>query len=741
MKQVVQNYRKGTLTLEDVPLPAMRAGGVLVQTYFSLISAGTEKMKVDDSKRSFVGMAKARPDKVKQVLDTFKQLGPLATFRKVMNRLDSMTPLGYSTAGRVIEVGEGVSGFKVGDLVACGGGELATHAEINWIPVNLCVKIPSLVSDRFGSPGNVLPLKHACFATVGSIAMQGVRQAEVQVGENVAVIGLGLVGLLSCQILKAAGCRVIGFDLDQRKVDLALELGIDVAENIGNVDPVQIAESFSHGYGVDAVLVATGTKSNEPIVTAGKIARDRGTVVDVGINKMDIPWDLYFSKEIVLKQSRSYGPGRYDPNYEMNGQDYPIGYVRWTENRNIQSFLQLQAEGKLDVGPLTTHTYDFDRAPEAYELIGGKSHAFYVGIVLEYDVSSARLEAASTRTLKVKESPSGQGLGLGVIGAGNFARTMLLPHLKGPDIKLVSVAAGTGISARDTARKFGFDSCTTEYRELIGAEGIEALLCATRHDLHGRVVMDGLKAGKHVYTEKPLCLNEAELAEITEIFRTNASGPEPTMLMVGYNRRFAPLVKKMKAFFGNRQEPMVVHYRVNAGFIDKTNWYQDLKVGGGRIIGEVCHFIDTLQFLTDATPITVAAQSIKTNNQAATQNDSVIITLTFSDGSVGSITYLANGDPSFPKEYIEAFAEQKVAVLDNFSSLTTMSKGRRKVTKSPLQDKGHKNEMKAFIAAARGQTEVPISFDSIHATTLATFKILNALETNTVVAIDSPSGP
>lgn len=734
MKQVAQNYNKGTLTLEHVPIPSLKPGGVLVQTYFSVISAGTEKMKVDDSKRSYLGMAKARPEKVKQVIETFKQLGPLATYRKVMNRLDSMTPLGYSTAGCVIAVGEGVTGFKVGDMVACGGGELATHAEINWVPVNLCAKIP-MVAGKGGASRELLSPKFACFATVGSIAMQGVRQAEVQVGESVAVIGLGLVGLLSCQILKAAGCKVIGFDLDQRKVDLALELGVDAAANIAKVDPVQATESFSDGYGADAVLVTTGTKSNDPIVTAGRIARDRGTVVDVGINKMDIPWDLYFSKELVLKQSRSYGPGRYDPNYEMNGQDYPIGYVRWTENRNMQSFMQLQAMGKLDISSLITHTFDFDNATEAYDLISGDSGSFYVGIVLEYSTDASHLANAMVKTMKVNESPPGQAMGLGVIGAGNFARTMLLPHLKGKGVRLVSVAAATGISARDTARKFGFESCTTDYPELFGTENLDAILCATRHDLHGQVVLGALQAGKHVYTEKPLCLNEAELKEITQAYRVASSSNDPLLVMVGFNRRFAPLVKKMKLFFSGRQEPMIAHYRVNAGFMEKNSWYQDRKVGGGRIIGEVCHFVDTLQFLTDALPVSVAAQSIKTTNQAATQEDNVIITLTFSDGSVGSITYLANGDPSFPKEYIEVFAERKVAVMDNFRTLTTMAKGRKKITKSGMQDKGHKDEMKAFTDAAAGLGEPPISYESLYATTMTTFKILQALESNSVIEI------
>jgi len=736
MKQIVQNYRQGTLTLEDVPVPALRAGGLLVQTHYSLISAGTEKMKVEDSRRSYLGMARARPDKVKQVLETFKQLGPLATFRKVMNRLDSLTPLGYSLAGRVIAVGEGVTGFSVGDLVACGGGELATHAEINWVPVNLCVKVPELVTAP-GSPRALLPLDQAAFATVGAIAMQGVRQAGVQVGENVAVIGLGLVGLLSCQILQAAGCRVLGFDIAERKVELARRLGVDHAVNVGQVDPEQVAAAFSGGYGMDAVLVTTGTKSNEPIETAGKIARDRATIVDVGINKMDVPWQLYYAKELVLKQSRSYGPGRYDPAYELSGRDYPIGYVRWTENRNLQSFLQLQAEGKIDVRPLVTHTFPFARATDAYALLAGDAGEFYVGIVLAYDVSEERLAAACTRTIRVREAPAGQALRLGVVGAGNFARTMLLPHLRERGVQLAGVAAATGISARDTARKFGFATCTTDYRELLVSPDIDAILVATRHDLHGEVVLAALAAGKHVYTEKPLCLDEAQLAAITAAHAAVARGPQPLLVAVGFNRRFAPLVRQARDFFTGRQEPMVLHYRVNAGFMEKTSWYQDKAVGGGRIVGEVCHFVDTLQYLTGARPVSVYAQAIATTNAAVTAEDNLVITLKFADGSVGSISYLANGDPTFPKEYLEIFAEKKVAVLDNFNRLTTVARGRRTVVRAPLPDKGHKAEMHAFVAAAQGRTEAPIAFASIHATTLATFKILESLATGREVAIEA----
>jgi len=740
MKQIVQNYKEGTLKLEEVPEPVLKPGGVLVQTYHSLISAGTEKMKVDDSKRSYLGMAKARPDKVRQVLETLQQVGPLATYRKVMNRLDSFTPLGYSLAGRVIAVGRGVSDFRIGDLVACGGAELANHAEINWIPLNLCCAIPKVRQGVEGDGRGYLPTEQAAFTTVGAIAMQGVRQAGVQVGENVAVIGLGLVGLLACQILKAAGCNVFGIDLDAAKVELALKTGVDAAVRVGEADAVQMAAAFSGGYGMDAVLVTTGTKSNDPIVLAGTIARDRGTIVDVGINKMDIPWQLYYSKELVLKQSRSYGPGRYDPNYEQKGQDYPVGYVRWTEKRNMQSFLELMAGGKIDVTPLITHRFDFVNADRAYEVIAGKRSQLFVGIVLKYDVGDAALEKSRISLLQVGKPRPAKGMALGMIGAGNFARTMLLPHLDGPKVRLVGIATATGISGKDTARKFGFECCTTDYGELLKNDAINTIFVTTRHHLHGRLVLEALRAGKHVYTEKPLCLKEEELQEIGETYGAVAGGGDPRLLMVGFNRRYAPFVKQMKSFFSGRSEPMIMHYRVNAGFKEKSDWYQDRTVGGGRIIGEVCHFIDTFQYLTDALPLTVFAQSIKTENQAVTLEDNVIITLRFSDGSIGSITYLANGDPRFPKEYVEVFCENRVAVMNNFSSLTTMANGKRKVKKSMLQDKGHKEEMKTVIRSVCEGEPFPISFESLYATTLATFRIHDSLENDRVMTVE-PSAP
>jgi len=739
MKQIVQNYKEGSLRIEEVPEPALKAGGVLVQTHCSLISAGTEKMKVTDSKRSYLGMAKARPEKVKQVMETFKQQGPIATYRKVMNRLDSFTPLGYSLAGKVLAVGKGVSEFNIGDVVACAGAEIANHAEINWVPVNLCAKIPTVSQGMNNSGTEYLPMEQAAFTTCGAIAMQGVRQAEVNVGEKVAVIGLGLVGLLSCLILKAAGCKVLGFDIDQDKVDLSLKIGIDDAGIIGDVDVEQLAWSFSDGYGVDAVLVTTGTTSNEPIVTAGLIARDRATIVDIGINKMDVPWQLYYSKELVLKQSRSYGPGRYDLDYELNGQDYPIGYVRWTEKRNMLSFLDLMASSIIDVTPLITHRYNLSDVNEAYKLIQGERSEFYVGVVIEYDVRKENLKKSRVRTINISRVVESGGVNLGMIGAGNFARTMLLPYLKDKNANLIGIATARGISAKDTARKFGFSICTTDFYELLRNETINTILVATRHNLHGKIVLEALESGKHVYTEKPLCITANELEKITDFMAgydisrgESSDGPKyiRPKLMVGFNRRYAPLIISLKNFFKNRKEPMILHYRVNAGFKEKTDWYQNKEIGGGRIVGEVCHFIDTFQYLTDAVPVSVFAQTIRSENQAITPEDNIIISVQFSEGSIGSITYLANGDPKFPKEYIEIFCENKVGVMNNFSTLTTMANGKKKIKRSLIQDKGHSTEMKVLVETIRNNIAVPIPFRSLHATTIACFKIHESIERN-----------
>lgn len=739
MKQIVQNYKQKTLTIADVPVPTLKPGGVLVQSYHSLISAGTEKRKVDDAQKSVMSLARSHPDKVKQVFDTFKQQGPMTTFRKVMNRLDSLTPLGYSLAGKIVAVAEDVREFCVGDWVSCAGAEIANHAEINWIPVNLCCKIPKIATKPENSTNGYLPTDVAAFATVGAIAMQGVRQAEVSLGENVAVIGLGLVGLLSCTILKAAGCNVFGFDIDERKMKLAHDIGVDLAVTPGSNDIVQTASSFSGGFGMDAVLITTGTQSNEPIELAGMIARDRGIVVDVGINKMDVPWKLYYSKELILKQSRSYGPGRYDPSYEMKGQDYPIGYVRWTEKRNMMAFLDLCAKDKVTVTPLVTHRFSFANAKEAYDIIQGGANELYVGILLEYDVNPDRLDqlTSSTKNKSIPKPHPGDGLSLGVIGAGNFARSMLLPLLTGNGVHRIGVATARGISAQDTADKFGFQFCTTDYKELLEHPQINTVLIATRHHLHGRFVAESLKAGKNVYTEKPLCLKIEELDTIAGFHNEAVRQNKPCFLMVGFNRRFSRMMQDMKSFFRNRQDPMIITCRVNAGPMKDTDWYQDEEIGGGRIIGEVCHFVDCLQFMSDANPVTLFAQTIQTGNRSIRQEDNVIITLELSDGSIGSITYSANGDSRFPKEYMEVFCENKVAVMNNFSTLTTMTQGKKHVQRSVIQEKGHKGMIHAFVSCIQDGKPSPISFDSLHATTRTCFRIRESIRQKQLVQVDS----
>ncbi len=732
MKQIIQIYKTGELKIETVPEPALKPGGVLVQTHHSLISAGTEKMKVDDANRSFIGMARAKPDQVKQVIETFKQQGPMATFRKVWNRLDSFTPLGYSLAGRVIAVGKGASDFNVGDMVACAGADLANHAEINWIPVNLCAKIPEVADGVEGDTAGFLPTDQAAFTTVGSIAMQGVRQANVQVGESVAVIGLGLVGLLAVKILKAAGCEVFGIDIDPRKSELAKRIGADATVIVGEADVISSALSFSGGRGMDKVIVASGGKSNEPIITAGEIARDRGTIVNIGINRMDVPWKLYYGKELILKQSRSYGPGRYDPEYEDKGRDYPIGYVRWTEKRNMESFLKLMANGDIDVSPLVTHGFNFDDAKDAYQLLEGRATEFYVGVILKYDVSEENLGKARIRSIGERGVAKTPGqTNIGMIGAGNFARTMLLPHITGEDgVNLSCVATSTGITAKDTARKYNFDRCTTDYKELIDDDSIDTVMVLTRHNLHGPMVAEALTTGKNVYVEKPLAITEESLDVVKSAYEDGDG-----KLFVGFNRRFAPLVVEMKSFFDKRTEPMVITYRVNAGFKKKSDWYQQIDIGGGRIIGEACHMIDTVQFFTDALPDSVFARAIRTSNVSVTQEDNVIITITLNDGSIASITYLANGDPMFPKEYIEIFCDGKVAVMDNFSSLVTMSNGNMKKQKNFIQDKGHKAEMKRFIESVRDGTEAPISFESLYTTSKVALKTHESLMGNCLVKI------
>jgi predicted dehydrogenase/threonine dehydrogenase-like Zn-dependent dehydrogenase len=716
MKQVVQNYRTGELKVEELPPPALRAGGVLVRTAYSLISAGTERTAVETAQSSLVGKAKDRPDLVRQVFDTFKREGLRSTYEKVTAKLNQVKPLGYSAAGVVVGVGSGVTEFQVGDRVACAGGGYASHAEVIFVPKNLCAKVPAAAS-----------LEAASYSTVGAIALQGVRQADPRLGEAVAVVGLGLIGQLTVQILKAAGCQVIGIDLDPAACELAKKSGADVVATDAAAARAACL-GLTEGHGADCVLITAGTKSSEPVTLAGELARDRARVVVVGLVGMDVPRHIYYNKELELRLSRSYGPGRYDPEYEEKGNDYPIGYVRWTEKRNLEAFLRLVAEGRVNTDLLTTHRFDVANADAAYELILGRKERL-CGVVLQYPNSGAQATGAKT-VASVK--PASDELGVSFIGAGNFARGVLLPIIKRAEkVKLMSVATATGLSARNTGAQFGFSNATTDYNEIVEESNSSVVFIATRHDSHASLAAENLRRGKAVFVEKPLAINEEGLRDVVRAaLETNG------LLMVGFNRRFAPLAREIKAKFAKRNAPMTIIYRVNAGQVPPEHWTLDPNEGGGRIIGEACHMVDFVSYLTDALPARVSAAAVPLSQRAGYVDDSAIISMTMTDGSVASIIYTASGDPTVPKEQVEIFCERTVATIDDFKSGTFVAGRKRTKLGGGAQDKGHAAEVAAFFDAARGRAAAPISLESLAATTLATFAIVESAKSGTGIAID-----
>lgn len=565
MKQLIQSFKTGELGLFEVPAPVCQENGALVQTTVSLVSAGTEKMLVDFAKKSLLAKAKDRPDLVKQVIGKMKKEGVRNTLEKVFTKLDTPIPLGYSLAGRVLEVGSNMSGLNVGDRVACGGAGYANHSEINYVPKNLMVKIPDGVDDI-----------DASFVTVGAIALQGVRQTEPKLGERVAVIGLGLLGQLTVQLLKANGCKVIGSDVDPDKIALAKKLGADEACHAG--DLITKANEFSNGYGVDAVIIAASTMSNQPVIDAAEISRMRGRVVFLGMVGMDIPRNEYYKKEIDLRLSMAYGPGRYDPEYEEKGNDYPFDLVRWTEQRNFEAFLGLIDEGKITPKEILTHEFDFDNAMDAYDLLEGKVKEKYLGIVLKYnrDINLAD-EKIIKRTTKAVSS---KNVNVGLIGAGNFTKSVILPNMKKVGgYELVGLCTATGVSAQGTGKKYDFKYMTTEAKEIFKNEEINSVFVTTQHDKHAASVISSIESGKHCFVEKPLCIYEEELEAIKEAYTGN------TIVQVGFNRRFSPMIETMKKSISGQ---VSVNYRVNAGVIPKDVWIQDRTIGGGRIIGEGC---------------------------------------------------------------------------------------------------------------------------------------------------------
>ncbi len=726
MKQLWQSISTGKASVVDVPAPRAGNGQILVRVAASLISAGTERSVVEFAEKNLIQKAMARPDQVKQVLAKARREGWISAVEAARNRLDSEMVLGYSNAGVVMEVGNEVTEFRVGDRVACAGGGFATHSEIVCIPRNLAAVIPE-------GPGlRDVPFEEAAFATVAAIGLQGIRLAEPQLGDVVAVIGLGLIGQAIVQLALANGCVVVGMDPSGERCSLAERMGC-AATARSNEEMEAVAARASNGRGVDSVLIAAATESSGPVSLAAEIARDRAKVVAIGAVGFSLPRKPYYMKELDFRVSRSYGPGRYDAEYEEKGRDYPIGYVRWTEGRNLAAVLQLLASGRLDFAPLITHRFSIDEADQGYELISGRSGQPYLGVVITYphEPSAARRIELAAPTASVARTAE---VRVGVIGAGNFATATLLPAMKAAGgIEFAGICAAGGSSARSAGVRHGFRYCASDESELLGDESIHVIAICTRHSAHARQVVAAIQASKHVFCEKPLALNQEQLASIVRAYGKQV----PTrLLMVGYNRRFAPLAQKLKAFVGGLVEPFVMHYRVNAGFIPLDHWTQDLEQGGGRILGEVCHFVDFLGFLCEH-PVTSVTASVLPN-AGRYANDNLAATLRFADGSMGTIVYTANGDKSFSKERVEVFAQGRVAVLDDFRELVTIRDGKRSTARSRLRvDKGHRGEWVAFAEAIRKGGPSPIPFQEIVNSTLATFALARAGSEGIAVEVDT----
>lgn len=715
MKQLVQDLRSGETRLIEVPIPRPQPGTVLVRTAASVVSAGTERGLVEFAGRGLVGKARARPDLVRQTLDKARREGLLTTLEAVRNRLQEPLPLGYASAGTVVEVGEGIADLRPGDRVACAGGGYAVHAEYAVVPRNLLARLPEAVD-----------FESAAFTTLGAIALHGFRLAEPQLGERLAVIGLGLLGRLAGEVARAAGCAVFGVDVEADRVRRAREAGVAAALRS---EAEAAGAAFAEGRGFDVVLICADTPSSDPVELAATLARDRARVVVIGNVGMEVPRRLYYEKELTLTVARSYGPGRYDAEYEEKGRDYPIGYVRWTEGRNLEAFVELLAEGRVQVRPLITHRFPIERAPEAYALLQAGGAERPLGVVLTYPAEAP--PASPAVRLSARPVAASAPLRLGALGAGNFARNVLFPVLRRlPGVELVGLASGGGPAGVQAARRHGFRYATSDEAELLADPEINAVAVLTRHHLHARQVVAALQAGKHVFCEKPLALKREELAAIAE-----ALAAADRLLMVGFNRRFAPLARELKAFFEPLGGPLALHYRVNAGPLPPDHWLHDPEQGGGRLIGEACHFVDFLTFLVGEPPQRVHARALP--DDARYRQDNVLLTLEFPDGSLGTVAYLAAGDRAFPKERVEVFGGGRAAALDDFRRLDLVAGGRRRTRRAWLrQDKGHRGAWEAFTAAVAAGGPPPIPYRHLFGVTLATFAAVESLRRGEPVAVE-----
>jgi predicted dehydrogenase/threonine dehydrogenase-like Zn-dependent dehydrogenase len=708
MKQVAQNYKSGELAVLDVPPPGCAPGGVLVRSLYSLISTGTELMKVGEARMSMLGKARARPDQVRKVLESVAQQGAVSTYKKVMNRLDSYTPLGYSLCGVVTEVGAGAEEFQVGQLVAAAGNEFALHAEYNWIPLNLCVPVPDGVAPE-----------HAAFSTVGAIAMHGVRRSEVQLGDSAVVVGLGLVGQLCVRLMVAAGVRVFGLDMVEDRCRMAEKAGALLCAAPDETGLAAIERAL--GMGADHVLLAAGGPTNGPVEVAARLARDRARIVDIGKTRLDLPWNAYYDKELDVRFSRSYGPGRYDDRYELEGVDYPAGYVRWTERRNLECFVDLIAREQIDLSSLVARVFPIADATEVYQQLSSGSIPG-VGFLFEYPetepLETATVKVASVkvaRTPGVAAAKDGR-LRFGFIGAGNYASSMLLPHLaKDENVVLAHVATNKSLSAANAQRRFGFETISTSADAVLDDDSLDAVFVITRHSSHAALTCRALRSGKAVFVEKPLALTVEETERIVDVVAETGND----RLMVGFNRRFAPLLTDLRSRFGPTADG-AVRYLVNAGRLDATSWYLN-EHEGSRFVGEGGHFIDTLSWWLGSDPVEVYA--VGGANPGELQ-----VSLRFDNGSIGTLSYVTAGNSRFPKETIDIAAGGRSARLDNFQR-TTLWSGRRPSTKRAKggPDKGQRAELAAFVQAVRGGAPMPIGYESLVATTLATIAVDRSL--------------
>ncbi|MBI5470984.1 MAG: bi-domain-containing oxidoreductase [Ignavibacteriae bacterium] len=707
MLQIIQYQKTGELSVADLPSPQLKQGSVLVRNVASVISAGTERSSVQTAQASLVGKARSRPDLVRQVLDNVKREGLVATYEKVQNRLDNYKELGYSSAGIVLQ--SSVPEFRTGDRVACAG--VAYHAEEILVPKNLAVKIPDSV-----------PFESAAFTTIGAIALQGVRQAEARLGETVAVIGVGLLGLLTIQLLKAAGCRVIGLDLSDANFAMALQFGCD-ATMVSNEDAIRKTLELTQARGADAVIITASTQSSEPANLAMKMSRKRGRLVVVGAIGMELQRSPFYEKELDFRISCSYGPGRYDAAYEIEGHDYPIGYVRWTENRNMEAVLDLMSQQRIDCHSLITHRFPIANALSAYDVVTGKTNEKYLAVVMEYPHAETQPRIATRSHELASPQPGQKAEGIGFIGAGNFAQSYLLPNLTKAGISLTGVVTTSPAHAKKTAEKFGFAFGETDASKVLDNDSTGTLFIATRHDSHAAYVSNALKRGKHVFVEKPLAITNEQLLMIEQSYDAS---PKGTALLTGFNRRFSKPWRDIRHWFADAVEPYALMYRVNAGALQPNHWLMSAEQGG-RLIGEVCHFVDCMQFITGSRPLRVFAEAVAGRQSRWKLGEDVVITLSFADGSVGTIAYLTNTDPSLDKEFCEISSGGKTAIMNNYSEVV-FYQNRKKKRERYDGTKGHKEEVQHFLELIKGRTGPVLSAASQFDTTRTTLRAVESLQ-------------